>query len=758
MSFNMRFKYYSFLVAGIIIIFFSCISDFEEQKLTLSTHNIDFGETKTEEIVTINYNSNEMVSFSVDVDLMEHNWVSISSKSGKFTSSYDLHILIDRALMPEGEASAKVNVKVGDVIKSIYITASHPTEVEITPSSLTFEPGIDKLKLEIRSRVGGKTLVLSNESSWLELSADTITVPRYNEDKSNETTIVVDVTALKDNLGVGEYSSNIQVKELDGSFEQTIPVLLVKDGSEYLQKAVDNIRFSLNDFQVIGDLIRVNFSFQNMSSKTISFLPSFNSAYDYDGNCGKTSLNELSLKSGNTSYSYYNNLLEAIPLEGGDTATGTFDISGINVDTPILQYIEITSNLSSPFIFRDIILPGKEAKPSKTLDSPHYENDGLKIQIIDAVESGNETIITYALMSNKTIPEVKLNLDNIIAKDNNDITYRALNSSFKTTLYSNEFSLSVPGDVYITGTVSFPIIESISRSITEIQFTLEKDDTLKNIVIDNLNLINREGLASDYKKIATFDYFDLYLVGCYADADDIVLDYLIRNTKTTSRILEYNLYFSYIIDDTGDIHKIKSATFTNGEKYSTEVAIDGNCASRGIIRISGVDSEASTLQYILLNCRIDGNFSEEADLIMNSRIVISGRKTYTIPASEITYNISQLPDKIQMELTNISQTDGCAKVHFRITNLSSGTQKVNWNLYSTASYSIDGENEKHYITTAAISYYNVDHSYFNFDLPGYVMVRGNFIIPDIDGYTKYLDRILLDYYDGKRYEFTNINW
>ena len=754
----MRFKYFSFLVAGIIIMMFSCISDFEEQKLTLSTHNIDFGETKTEEIVTINYNSNEMVSFSADVDLMEHNWVSISSKSGKFTSSYDLHITIDRALMPEGEASARVNVKVGDVIKSIYITASHPTEVEITPSLLAFEPGIDNLKLEIRSRVGGKTLILSNESSWLELSVDTVAIPRYNEDKSNETTVVVDVTALKDNLGVGEYSSNIHVKELNGSFEQTIPVILVKDGSEYLQKTVDNIRFSLIDFQVRGDLLRVNFSFQNISSKTVSFLPRFNSAYDYYGNCGTISLNQLSLKSGNTSHSYYYNLSEAIPLEGGDTATGTFDISGINVDTPILQYIEIASNLSSPFIFRDIILPGKEAKPAQTLESPHYEKDGIKIQIIDAVESGNETVVSYALMSNKTIPEFKLNLDNIIAKDNNDITYKALNSSFKTSQYLNEYSLSVPSDVYITGTVSFPIIESISKSIKEIKCTVVKDNISKDVVLENLNLINRAGVVSDYKKISTFDYFDFYLIGCYEDADDIVLDYLIRNTKTTSRILEYDLYFSYIIDDIGDLHKIKTATFTNGDKYSTEVTIDGNCASRGTIKISGVDSEASGLQYILLNCCIDGNYSEKADLIMNSKIEISGRNTYTIPASEVAYNISQMPDKIQMELTNIVQMDGCVKVYFRITNQSSGTQEVNWNLSSTKSYSVDGKNEKHYITTAAIGYYNVDHGYFRFDLPGYVMVRGSFVIPDIDVYTNYLDRILLDYYDGKQYEFTNISW
>ena len=143
---------------------------------------------------------------------------------------------------------------------------------------------------------------------------------------------------------------------------------------------------------------------------------------------------------------------------------------------------------------------------------------------------------------------------------------------------------------------------------------------------------------------------------------------------------------------------------------------------------------------------------------MNSKIEISGRNTYTIPASEVAYNISQMPDKIQMELTNIVQMDGCVKVYFRITNQSSGTQEVNWNLSSTKSYSVDGKNEKHYITTAAIGYYNVDHGYFRFDLPGYVMVRGSFVIPDIDVYTNYLDRILLDYYDGKQYEFTNISW
>ena len=153
----MKIRYIILLIFGSALLLVSCISDFAEQELTLSTHDINFGETKTEEIVTIRYNSSEEVSFTADVDLLENNWVVIGSKSGKFMSSYDLSIRIDRSVMPEGEASAKVNVKVGDITKSIYITASHPTEFEITPSSLKFESGVDNLELIIKSRIGGKT-------------------------------------------------------------------------------------------------------------------------------------------------------------------------------------------------------------------------------------------------------------------------------------------------------------------------------------------------------------------------------------------------------------------------------------------------------------------------------------------------------------------------------------------------------------------------------------------------------------------------
>ena len=65
----------------------------------------------------------------------------------------------------------------------------------------------------------------------------------------------------------------------------------------------------------------------------------------------------------------------------------------------------------------------------------------------------------------------------------------------------------------MSGTVSFPKIETISSSIQKIECLVSANSENEQIVIDNLNINVREREEVIYNKIASVDYFDIYLLG-----------------------------------------------------------------------------------------------------------------------------------------------------------------------------------------------------------------------------------------------------
>ena len=286
------------IIIGSLFSAVSCVSDFSSQPLTLSTHDIDLGETQTEQIVQVFFDSPEISKFSASVASVESNWLLLNPKSGDIKSSLDLCVSIDRSLMPEGESSARVDVTVGDLTKSIYITAKHPAEVEITPEKLVFESGVEQQNLEIRSRIGNKSVELSADADWLTISEESVNVPRYDAERKEETTVSVIIKVDKENLGIGEYKANITIQTTDGSFKKVIPVTLIKDDKEDFQHTVDGVKFSLEKFELLDDKVIVDFAFENISEQDVSFFPRFDYAYDNFGNPGKVNLKDnSSLKS-----------------------------------------------------------------------------------------------------------------------------------------------------------------------------------------------------------------------------------------------------------------------------------------------------------------------------------------------------------------------------------------------------------------------------------------------------------------------------
>lgn len=426
-----------------------------------------------------------------------------------------------------------------------------------------------------------------------------------------------------------------------------------------------------------------------------------------------------------------------------------------DADANSLQYLRVpvvvNGNISE-MTFSDVEINGK-TKPelpesiAEASVSVHGHIGTVDLHVTKCYDTSSETVIEFRIENHLSQHvSVTANLDLCWGKDEYSICYTPKKMMMAGVLDYDESCL-LPIDTYVTGKVNFPKIDDLSAAFKELQVSCVIDTEFCSFELGSFAIEGRDPSKIIPQEMWQYNGVTFNLIGCYEESGNLIIDYLLTNTTRGD--------IELAIDDTGraydDMANEYHIELANGLYYERpKLASESSYRSQIIIR--SFSPIASILSYFKLVMDI----GSLRDVVMELRdIKIACRERNELPPSELTYDVVQSPDKIDMELVNAEFKNGQCFLSFRIKNNSSGTQKIKWDLYDSDSYAIIGE-DQHYISVATIGFASYETTYAYYELPGKVMVSGTLVIPDVSVDCKVIDKLFMGHYNSTPYEFAKI--
>ena len=422
--------------------------------------------------------------------------------------------------------------------------------------------------------------------------------------------------------------------------------------------------------------------------------------------------------------------------------------------TNSIQYIELPIRFGDqPIcpIFKDVEVEGRNklelpGSLSSTEVAITGSNGAAAFHVTRCYDTSSETIVEFRL-ENRLSDQLNItfNLDLCNSKDEYSLCYIPTKMMLAGSVAK---SYQLPAGVYANGSLAFPKIDEMSASVDELQMSFLVDEELYSVKLGPVAIEGRKPSLITPQVLWESNGVTFSLIGCYEKSGNLLIDYLLNNT--TDSDLELTLSADgRVFDDMANEYPIKLA---GGSRYEYP-KLKPKCSYRSQIIVNSLAREASVVTYFKLNMDIGAL----DDVVMELRnVVIEGRQKNAMSTTQLSYDVIQLPDRIDMQLLKAELKENQCYLEFRLKNNSSVAQSIQWDLYSTYSYAIIG-GERHYINHSTIGFKSYNKGYITYVLPSNITVSGTIVIPDVSDDCNMIDELFIGKISaGVSYEFSNI--